>query len=139
MTKKNRLASARGFTLIEMIVVVAIIGIIAGITGSIFQSQMTKNRRTEAINALTRIGGELQEYRSDNLTYVGYVVSAGITNSLVNYQVNTNLAAATYTVTLTAINGQANDADCTSFTLNQLAQKGFTGAAPSAMRCWGSN
>ena len=140
MIHKKINANMRGMTLIEMIVVVAIIGIIAAVAWPIFQGQTMKNRRTEAINALTRIADELQEYRTENnFSYDGYVVSPAIANSLSSYQANTNLTASTYTITLTAINAQAADADCTSLTLNHLGQKGFVGTAPSVMRCWGSN
>ena len=130
---------SKGFTLIEAMVTVTIIGLIAAVAWPAFESQAMKNRRTEAVNAISRVAAELQDYHADNLTYLGYVASPAITNGLVNYQVNTNLAAGTYTIVLTAINGMAADAECTSFTLNNLGRKGFTGDAPSVQRCWGTN
>ena len=129
-----------GFSLIELIVVVAITGIVASVAWPAYESQSRKNYRTEAINAITRIDAALKDYHADTLSYVGYAPSVAITNSLTRYQVNVaNLTNTTYTITLTAINDQANDTDCRSITLNHAGQKTHTGDAPSAARCWGSN
>lgn len=128
--------NSRGFTLIEAMVVTAIIGIIAGVAWSLYTQQIIKNRRTQAISALTRIANELQDWHSDNLSYAGYAVSPAVANSLNTYTVALNLTPTTYTVTLTPNGSQANDAECTTLTLNNLGVKGYTGTAPSAARCW---
>ena len=125
--------------MIEAMVVVAVIGVLATIAWPIYESQSLKNRRSNAVIALTKISNELNKYFSDNETYVDYTVSATVTNDLKNYSIAlTELTASTYTVTATPSGTQANDADCTTLTINHLGQKGYTGAAPSAARCWGS-
>ncbi len=139
MLSKFTKNSIRGMTLIELITVVAIIGILGAVSWSMFQEQRIKQRRGEAISAITRVNAEIRDYFSDNLSYVGYVPSAAITGSLVNYNVGTTLAASTYTITLTPISVQADDNNCTTITYNQLGQKGYTGDAPSATRCWGGS
>lgn len=137
-------STARGFTLIEAMVVVAVIGIITAIAWPIYQAQSMKQRRTEAIGALMRISNELSAYHSDHiddgLGYSGYSVSAGISGGLRYYSVNAPvLAASTYTVTLTPIGVQATDTECANFTLTETGKKGNTGTASSAATCWSSN
>jgi type IV pilus assembly protein PilE len=136
-----------GFTLIEVVVVVAIIGIIAGIAWPIFNQESMKNRRTQAISALTRIANELEEYHSDKLTYVNYDTTAPysqsyakIIGSLTLYTVSLGVpTATTFTVTATAIGAQAKDTDCATLSIDQNGIKSFTGNATSSVaRCWGS-
>jgi type IV pilus assembly protein PilE len=129
----------KGFTLIEAMVVVAIIGIIAAVAWHYFDQEKIKNRRTQAISAATRIANELQDWHSDRETYVGYAVSPAVANSLTTYTVAlSNVTASQYTVTLTPVGSQADDTDCTTLTLNEKGVKGYTGVAPTAARCWGS-
>jgi type IV pilus assembly protein PilE len=133
-----------GFTLIEAMVVVAIMGVIAAVAWSYYNSESLKNRRTEAIAALTRIANAFEDCHSDTMTYVGCDTTTAVTavtNSLTRYAATFVPAptATTYSVTLTAIGTQAGDTDCASFSIDNLGQKTFTGAAQSsAARCWGS-
>lgn len=133
--------NSRGFTLIEAMVVTAIIAIIAGVAWSLYTQQSIKNRRTEAITALTRIANAFEDCHSDTLTYVGCDAIPAVTtviNQLTVYAASFVPAptARTFTITLTPIGSQTADADCTTLTLNQVGVKGYTGTAPSAARCW---
>ena len=130
----------KGFTLIEVMVVVAIIGILAAVAWPLFNQESIKNRRTEAISTATKIANELQDYHADNKTFVGYAISAAITNNLKYYTaVVSNPTATQYTLTLTPTGSQVDDTECTTLFTNEMGVKGFTGSAPSAARCWGTN
>jgi type IV pilus assembly protein PilE len=135
----------KGFTLVEALVVVAIIGIISGVGWHFFTRESYKNKRTEAIAALTRIANAFEDCHSDTKTYVGCQNTAAVTavtNNLQHYAASYNPAptATTYTIKLTAIGDQVNDTDCTSMSIDSLGRKTFTGSAQSSVaRCWGSS
>jgi len=132
--------STYGFTLVEAITVVAILGIISAIAWPQFEKQLLKQRRAEAVGAITRIAADMQKHFSDNTDYTTYVISPKISGTLTRYTASVSTpSASTYIITLTATGAQTADADCATFTLNQLGQRGYTGSAPSAVRCWGSN
>lgn len=67
---KNSL-SKRGFTLIEMLVVVAIVGILTAVAVSAYSQYVISSRLPGAFSGLTGLAQSLETYRQDNSTYVG--------------------------------------------------------------------
>ncbi len=133
--------NAHGFTLIELMVTMAVMAI----AWPLYEAQVMKQRRAEAVSALMRISNELSDRYSDNMNttgYTTYTVSAGITNSLRYYAVSPapTLAASTYSVTLTPIGVQTADTECANFTITNTGLKSVSGtAAATPAICWGSN
>ena len=76
MMKKRE---TRGYSLVELMVVVAIIGIISAIAYPSYQSYMSDTYRGQAIADLEVCSMALERYYSDDFTYVGAVIddSAG--------------------------------------------------------------
>lgn len=140
---KSGAVKQKGFTLVEAMVVVAIIGILAAIAFPIYNRESMKNRRTEAISAATRIANELQAYFSDNnFSYTGYGISSAVSNNLRWYNAAVvTPTATTYTITVTPLAGsvQADDTDCAAFTLDEKGVKGNTGTETVTARCWSTN
>ena len=141
--------SAKGFTLIELMVVVIIVAILAAIAIPGYTSQIRKSRRTEARSALLDAAAREERFFATNNFYtvatsdLGY--GAGpwpvkVGNSY--YQLNAgactivNTHCTDYTLTATAINSQVKDTACATFTLSQTGSQGFTGTAATAATCW---
>jgi type IV pilus assembly protein PilE len=140
-----------GFTLIELMIVVAIVGILAAIAFSLYSTQVQKARRTDARTAVQDLAGREERFfsvannYSQTPTDVGYggvfpqPVGSGYYN--INVVVGTgpppNLAP-TFTVTATAIPPQTADSSCASFSANQLGQQSSldSGGADSTAVCW---
>lgn len=84
-----------GFSLLELMIAVAIAGIVVGFAISSYQSQVQDSRRAEAQAQLMDLATSLEAWRSQNFSYAGATV-AGL---------SPDLAASTfYNVTLTLTN-----------------------------------
>lgn len=113
---------SKGFTLMELMIVVAIFAIIASIGYPIYVEQAKKSRRSDAKVALSDNAQSVERCRSNTNTYVG----CATVNSPSGYYIITMAAAAsTYTLTATATGVQAND-KCTIFTITNTGVKGAT-------------
>jgi type IV pilus assembly protein PilE len=63
--------SVKGFTLIELMVVVLIVAVLAGIALSGYQKQVRKSRRAEARQIVADIGLRQEKWRSNHPLYYG--------------------------------------------------------------------
>ncbi|HEY8354317.1 MAG TPA: type IV pilin protein [Methylophilaceae bacterium] len=62
-----------GFTLVELIIVVAIVGILSTVAFPAYQDYVARGKVTEAVSGLADLRVKLEQYFQDNRTYVGYV------------------------------------------------------------------
>lgn len=113
-TAKRR---ASGFTLIELIVVVAIVGILAAVAYPSYLSSIVRNNRAAAQATLMDIAQRQQQYLLDNRAYAPDVPSLNVslpTNVTQRYTVVIASLAGpppTFTVTATPIAGATQAAD----------------------------
>jgi type IV pilus assembly protein PilE len=120
-----------GFTLIELMIVVAIVGILASIAYPSYQQYVLSSRRAEAQSEMLRIQLGLEKWRANNSTYSSNLADAGFvdSNTYYNYTI-TNISGSTYTINAAAQGAQTADSACTPLTLNQ------SGAKTPSSGCW---
>lgn len=125
---------AGGFTLIEVMVTVAIVGIIASIAYPSYLSQIRKSRRAEAQATLMSIAGKQQQMILDTRSYANSVSALNLTvptSVSTNYDISLSVGTATvptFTVLATPLGGQSADS-CGPLSVNQAGVK-----SPSS--CW---
>lgn len=66
----------RGFTLIEMMIAVAILGLVASLAYPSFMGSIRKGRRAEAFAALSAVQQAQERWRANNATYSGNLSAA---------------------------------------------------------------
>lgn len=127
----------KGFTLIELMIALIIIGILAVIALPAYQDYVRKARRADAMDSLMYIQNLQEKWRANNSTY-GSLTNIGFTGSSSvdgYYSLAVSGAGANgFVVTATAQGAQTSDTGCTSITLTVSAANPRGLKAPAA--CW---
>ncbi len=130
-----------GFTLVEIMIVVAIVGILAAIAVPSYTRYVQKSRRADAIAGLSQTQTILERCYAQNFSYSA--ACTGLPNSPFNspgqfYSLTlSNMSATTFTLTAAPVGAQVADKTCASMTLDQVGQKTAldTGGAAQS-ECW---
>ena len=136
--------AVRGLTLIEIMVVVALIGILASIALSSYQSNARKTRRYAAQSCLMEQAQYMQRYyttANNPMSYTGAVLpEAACKTNLASYYTFSLPAAANssqaFSVQAVAAGAQTGDTDCLTLELNSAAQQSSSSATASTTGCW---
>ena len=99
-----------GFSLIELMIVVAVIAVLATIALPSYTSYIQKGRRAEAQQVLLGMANEQALWRSNNANYATYAELGSPVTTHHTVTVN-GVSATTFTLTATGTNSQANDTE----------------------------
>ena len=134
--------SSTGFTLIELMLVITIIGILMAISIPSYRDYVLRGQRTDGQSALLDIASRQERFVAQNNTYTTEIsanigLSMGTTTSQ-DDQYNMSVAACAggtiatcYVITATAAGSQASDTDCATITYDSTSTKSGTTA-----ECW---
>ncbi|WP_040066959.1 type IV pilin protein [Pseudomonas batumici] len=124
-----------GFTLIELMVTVAIVAILASIAYPSYTSYVNRSKLSEGANALAALQVKMESYYQNTQTYSNAgacgVLPANTTNFTIACAINnTNGSGQGYTYTASGIGSIAG----TNYTINEQGNKTTTGSSNKA--CW---
>jgi type IV pilus assembly protein PilE len=124
-----------GFTLIEILIVVAIVGILASIALPSYTSYVRRGQMTEGFSALSQMQQGMERWFQDRNTYLdGSKCGVATPSDTTNFTFTCTASASDFTVTAT---GRANLAGYT-YTVDSNGQKkttSFAGSNPNK-NCW---
>lgn len=130
---------SKGFTLIEVMITVAIIGILAAVALPAYTDYVKRGKTQEATSELANMRVKMEQYFQDNRTYAGYVdascVRAGVailSGKYFTYACTTE--ADEYSLTATGVAGQGMDGYI--YTIDQNNAKTSTVPPAASVNCW---
>jgi type IV pilus assembly protein PilE len=127
MRDKSMKKLAKGFTLIELMVTVAIVGVISAIAYPAYQGYIADTYVAQATSDLKACGMALERYYSNGFTYVGADTNTvcntsspteGTPQYTITYE---SLTSTAYMIRATPIGGSCGSGDCIE--LNQTGDQ----------------
>ena len=142
MVARSRASNVRGFTLLELMIVVVIVAILAAIANAAYGFAVVKSRRASAKGCVMEASQYMERYYTTKLTYNDTITPAppvlpGCSNDVTRYYtVGVAPTATTYVVTAVPIGAQLTaDTKCGTLTIDQTGTRTDSGTGTVA-ECW---
>jgi type IV pilus assembly protein PilE len=135
----------RGFTLIEMLLVVSIIAVLAAIAFPQFGEVMKRGKRAEGKSALLAAAQKMERYNTNNGRYPSTMAEAGVSDksnsespgsSAYNIAVAAGATGSLNTSWVFTATPVFSDPKCGNFLIDNLGSKTISGAVAETTRCW---
>ena len=142
MIKGKQMKTIRGFSLIELMIVVAIVGILAAVAVPSYQSFIQEGRRAEGVALALDIASRQERYYTQQAGYTSNLVAqlgmvavtsenGFYTAAVVDANGNAGNDLTTYVITVTPA---VTDAECGALTYTNIGVRGS--ANGDAAECW---
>ena len=143
----HQTSKQKGLNLIELMIVIAIVGILASIGYPLYKEQMDSSRRTDAKTSLLEVLEAQERFYSANNTYATTLTSIGYATATVPsdegfYGITAAQCAGPIALTqcislsaAPAVGGPQTSDGCGTLSIDSRGNKGKTGALPLS-KCW---
>jgi type IV pilus assembly protein PilE len=142
---RSRAIATRGFTLIELMIVVAIIGILAAIAIPAYSSYILRSHLVSGTNGLSAARAQMEQFFQDNRTYVGGPCATAVTSGDFSIgcaaTVTNGVVPTAVTYTIAATGTATSISNGFSYTVDQLGNQntvsfGSSWTLPAVHPCW---